>query len=265
LGTFIAELTSWRVTFAVVAAIAALAAIGIAILIPELARSSVVTVQMLGRMVRQSAILAILATTLLSLAGEFVVYTYIAPLTALLTHGGGSVLAIILFFFGLASVVGNALGGASSDHFGAKCTIVVSLVFLTVAMLVLWVLSFAAVTIMTIVLATLAAVIWGVTGWSFVTPLQSQLLTAAPDQAGVALALNNSALNLGTALGGAVGGLIVGSQLGFLPLCGALFIALGLLLHQSTVGRLMPSSKPLVPSSIASTAVGSEETERASR
>ncbi|GHO50462.1 MFS transporter [Ktedonospora formicarum] len=244
LGTFIAGLASWRITFAVVAALAALAALGIVVLVPELARPPIVTVPMFGRLMRRSALLAILVTTLFAIAGEFVAYTYIAPLVTLLTPGSEPFLALILLGFGIAGVIGNALGGTSADRFGANRTIVVSLVFLLGAMLLLWGLNFVAVSVVTIILAALAATVWGVTGWSFVTPLQSQLLTTAPEQVSVTLALNNSALNLGTALGGAVGGLIVSSHVGFLPLSGSIFIALGLLLHQLVVGHRRPSLSP---------------------
>jgi predicted MFS family arabinose efflux permease len=237
LGTLLAGLTSWRIAFALVAVLGGLAVIGVAALIPDIARPPVVTIQMFGRLLSRPAFLAIVTTTLLAVAGDYVFYTYLAPFTILLTHAGDTAVAIALFIVGISSVVGIALGGASADRFGVHRTIVVSAAFLLVALLGLWMLSVTFVTTVTIMFAALALLIWGGAGFGIVIPLQSLLLTTAPDQSVVALALNYSGSLFGMALGGAVGGLVVSSQTGFLPLGGGIFIVLGLLLHLSTAGR----------------------------
>jgi DHA1 family inner membrane transport protein len=243
LGTLLAGLTSWRIAFALVAVLGGLAVIGIATLVPNIDRPPVVTIQMFGRLLRRPALLVIVTTTLLAMAGDYVFYTYFAPFTLLLTHGGEPALALALFIIGISSVVGIALGGTSADRFGVHRTIVVSTIVLLIALLGLWALSITPVTTMTMLLDALAFFIWGGAGLGIVIPLQSLLLTTVPDQSVVTLALNSSGSLFGIALGGAVGGLIVNSQIEFLPLGAGIFVVLGLLLYLSTVGSRRTSTR----------------------
>ena len=233
LGTLLVWLTSWRIAFALVAALGGLAVIGVATLVPNIDRPPVVTIQMFGRLLRRPVLLVIVTATLLAMAGDYVFYTYFAPFTLLLTHGGELTLAFDLFIVGISSVVGIALGGVSADRFGVHRTILVSTIVLLVALLGLWALSITPVTTMTMLLDTLAFFVWGGAGLGIVIPLQSLLLTTVPDQRVVALALNSSGSLFGIALGGAVGGLIVSSQIELLPLGAGIFVVLEFLLYLS--------------------------------
>jgi DHA1 family inner membrane transport protein len=51
-----------------------------------------------------------------------------------------------------------------------------------------------------------AVVVWGFAGLAFASPQQSRLLRLAPDAAGIVLALNASAIYLGSAGGAFLGG-----------------------------------------------------------
>ncbi|MCZ0972629.1 hypothetical protein O1L55_16940 [Streptomyces albulus] len=55
--------------------------------------------------------------------------------------------------------------------------------------------------------AVVALLAWGAAGWAFQVPQQHRLLRAGAQRGTVALALNNSALYLGSAVGSALGGL----------------------------------------------------------
>ena len=52
-------------------------------------------------------------------------------------------------------------------------------------------------------------VLWGIAGWSVTAPQQHRLITLAPENQAVVLALNGSAMYFGQALGAVLGGLIV--------------------------------------------------------
>lgn len=250
LGTLLAGLTSWRIAFALVAVLGGLAVIGVGVLVPNIDRPKVITIPMFGALLRRPALLAIMTTTLLAVAGDYVLYTYLAPFTLFLTHTGETAVALALFIVGISAVVGIALGGASVDRFGVHRTIIVSTIVLLVTLFGLWVLSMTPVTTMTLLLAALALLVWGGAGFGIVIPLQSFLLTTAPDQSVVALALNYSGSLFGMALGGAVGGLVVSSQISFLPLGAGIFLVLGLVLHLSTAGSRRTSIRSSVVSRI---------------
>src|ERR1019366_7726074 len=98
----IAGLVSWRWAFAFIAVLASLAAIGIAALVPHIDRSPTVT-----------------ARDFLLQSRQFLVYTYIAPVTRLITGGGNLKVTGALLLFGVAAMAGNALGGVGTDRIGS--------------------------------------------------------------------------------------------------------------------------------------------------
>jgi predicted MFS family arabinose efflux permease len=58
------------------------------------------------------AVLAALAAVgLLMQTGQFLVYTYIAPVTRLILGGGNGTVTVALLVFGAAAIAGNVLGG----------------------------------------------------------------------------------------------------------------------------------------------------------
>ncbi|MFK8846935.1 hypothetical protein [Streptomyces sp. Ac-502] len=81
--------------------------------------------------------------------------------------------------------------------------------------------------------AAAALVVWGAAGWALQVPQQHRLLALRDDRGTVALALNNSALYLGSAVGSALGGLALaaGVQASALPWVAAGVAGLGAALH----------------------------------
>jgi predicted MFS family arabinose efflux permease len=79
----------------------------------------------------------------------------------------------------------------------------------------------------------LATIAWGICGWAMVIPQQHRLISISSATAPLLLALNSTALYVGVALSGLLGGIglrILGRyQLGFMS---ALLILLGLLLAE---------------------------------
>lgn len=90
-------------------------------------------------------------------------------------------------------------------------------------------------------LAMVPIAIWGAVGWALQVPQNNQLITAREGIGGgnVAVALNESALYLGSAIGAAAGGLIFAFQLGgwALPFAAASVAGLGLLLQLIAMKR----------------------------
>ncbi|GAA1074359.1 hypothetical protein GCM10009605_08170 [Nocardiopsis composta] len=85
--------------------------------------------------------------------------------------------------------------------------------------------------------AALPLLLWGAVGWALQVPQQQRLLGIAGERrGGVAVALNNSALYLGSAAGAALGGaaLSAGVPAGTLPWAASGIAAAGLVLHLVT-------------------------------
>ncbi len=203
LGAWIGGSLSWRVTFWVVVALAALATVGIRTLLPDVGSPPNVRLRARIALLAQPSVITALSFTVLGLAGAYTVYTYLAPLLLHETHLTVIGVSAMLLVLGLASVVGNLVGGHAADRWGARRTLVVGTILLGVALLVM---PLAAPFVMA---AGLVVVVWGVAGWLNGPAQQQRLLTLAPDQPAVILSLNASGLYLGIAIGAAVGGLVL--------------------------------------------------------
>lgn len=203
IGTWIGAYADWRATFWFVALVGTGALVGIRIRIPPVPASPPVTWSARIALLRQPRVLAALALTVLSLAGSFVIYPYLATLLARLTHFSATQIGWVLLLFGVASMVGNFLGGYGADRWGATPTLVVALgVFSTVLAAFAW-----SATQPAMLLIAIAA--WGASAWMVTPPQQHRLVAFAPQIPGAVLGLNSSAIYLGMGVGTSIGAMAI--------------------------------------------------------
>jgi DHA1 family inner membrane transport protein len=220
--------------FAVVALAAVAAFVVIQRRVPADVAAPASTLAQLGALLRDPAATLALSVTLVFFAGQFVVITFLGPVISTAAGVGGSGLALLLWLFGVAAVVANLVGGAVSDRIGPAPTIMGLTLGSAVVLAVLPMLVGQPVA------AAACLVLWGLTGYAFMTPQQARLVGLMPWAPGLALSLNAAALYAGSAVGGAVGGAIVGRYgLAPLGLGGAALLALSLLLLWAS-GRRLP-------------------------
>ena len=205
-GTWIAGAWGWRATFAMVALVAAVAAAAL-LTMPRLSGSAGGSLAQRLAPLKNTGVLRMVAAVLLCGTGGLMFYTYLGPIiTSLL--GSDAVLPVILLVVGLVGVGSALLGGRLTDAWGARSARSAilaghALALLLVGSLVMlgapaW--AFGA-----------AVALWSVFAWALNPPLQASTIAAAPATAMTAVSLNISGLYLGTALAGALGGLVVDS------------------------------------------------------
>jgi predicted MFS family arabinose efflux permease len=102
----------------------------------------------------------------------------------------------------------------------------------------------------------LPLIVWGAAGWALQVPQQHQLIAAQPQQASVAVALNSSAVYLGSAIGSALGGTVIAAGVApaALPYCTAGLALLALLLHGTVVRRAIRRKAAEAPPDSTTTA-----------
>jgi MFS transporter, DHA1 family, inner membrane transport protein len=121
-------------------------------------------------------------------------------------------LSAALMTFGAAGVAGTLFGGWAADHLGPRRALLLMLPLMATTMLLM------PLSAGHYPLLLLALMCWAFAGFSLMPPQQSLLVAAAPAQAPLLLSVNASMLYLGTALGAAVGGLVLswpGAPVGF--------------------------------------------------
>ena len=224
LGTWIGQNLGWRTTFGLVALLAGIAVTILFLVgLPQIPASAVISLRARLAPIAQPPVLMALLPTLLWSVATFTVYTYITPFLQQITHV--QTVDGLLLIYGLGAVIGSWGGGYSVDRFGPIRPICVALIVLIVS------LSILPITAVTFVGAAVTMFIWSLAGWSIFPSQQHRLLTLFPASANVILALNNSALYLGSAVGATVGGFVL-SNIGVaaLAVVGGSFAALALLM-----------------------------------
>ena len=238
-GTVISGYYGWRMSFILVAALAAAAALGTRVLLPDVGASADGTFLSHLSIVRRGAVVGVLGLTVLALMASFVVLTYVRPLLESLTGFGTEGIGLMLAIFGLASIPGTLLGGYAADRWGYRVSMTVMLAVLSASLLAFSLIFAVEAGSMGVILATVVTLV----GWSIATfaqfPLQQyRLIGVAPQEQSTVLSLNASAIQAGQGMGAGLGALILhyGSLAG-LGWGGALctLVALVLLGYERTI------------------------------
>jgi predicted MFS family arabinose efflux permease len=198
LGTLIGR-ADWHVTLWAVAGIGLLAAVGIAVGLPRVTLPAASLSDRL-RPLAQGRVLALLAVTTLAFLGTYTLYTYIAPALRNATGGDATPLTLALLAWGVGTLAGNIAAGRLVDRFAAGHVLTGALGLATLT------LALTPLATRTLASALVWAVFWGVST-GVVVPQQHRLVAFSPAAAPVLLGLNSSALYVGAALGGGLGGL----------------------------------------------------------
>lgn len=154
--------------------------------------------------------MAILAVSLLGAVASLGMYTFIAPFMTATQSGAVQSITGYLWVWGIGGVVGSFLIGPLVDRFIGPVVTLAIMLLLSLALIVL------PVTASVHPLLTLLPIaLWGAVGWALQVPQNNELIrTRQPHGDGnLAVALNESALYLGSAIGAASGGIILALQL----------------------------------------------------
>lgn len=221
----------WRWTFAVASLLSAVAAAWVAQTIPGRLSVPRLSMRSWGLVARSRLLTGILGVTLLSAAGQFTMFAYVAPALAVATGSSSVAVASLLGLFGFSGVAGNrwmmrhiarlgpdraAARALGAMLVGVACSVLVAVAVATIpARWPVWVLLPA------------ACLFWGLGTHATNSAQQARLAAAAPSLASASIALNTSGIYAGQAIGAGFGGLLIaGFGIGLLP-----FAALVLLLH----------------------------------
>jgi predicted MFS family arabinose efflux permease len=208
LGTLLAAAVNWRATFLGVGALAALAVLGVAAILPRLDGITTIGLRERLEVASRSDVLKLLALTALALCGAFAANTYLGVLLQATLGVAGDRLAGVLMLLGLVGFAGNLFGGYGADHWNRERFIATILALLIAAFALLSVgARLGGAWGAAAIIAGIA--IWGLFGWAFPVTQQARLVSLDPALAPVTLSLNTSALYLGAAAGSTLGGLAI--------------------------------------------------------
>jgi len=230
IGLIFAEQLGWASAFWLVTLLGAISLTGLFWRLPELSGSEFIPLRRKLSVLVDGQVTVILSVSLLAAIASLGMYTFLAPLMSAPEYGGVESITPFLWVWGIGGVAGSFLVGPMADRIkGPRMTLFIMLT-LALSLAVLPLIAFWSVW-----LAMVPILIWGAVGWALQVPQNNQLLHVREQHGdgNLAVALNESALYLGSAIGAAVGGMALALSLPIwsLPVGAAIIAAIGALLQ----------------------------------
>jgi DHA1 family inner membrane transport protein len=222
IGTALGLAFGWRAAFWALVPVGLLATALLLWLIPSQMPEPTHLLEELRAVLKPSVQIVLTLSTLSSVA-MFVVLTYIAPILEFATQLSPHAVTWVLVIFGLGITIGNLLGGWLSDR-RQMPTILIGMSLLIVTFLLM------PAAVPHRIPAIVAVFLWGLIHFAAASPFQARIVEKAQSP-NLASVLNQSAFNLGNALGASLGGLALTHGLGYqqLPYVSAGIASLALL------------------------------------
>ncbi|MGF1823480.1 MFS transporter [Vibrio splendidus] len=234
-GTWVSLQFGWHTTFFTVAALGTVAMISILTSIKSTGHSEAKDIKTQLMAFKNPMLIISLAITAFAWSGFMTLYGYLAPIAMHITGYSQESVTWILVVVGVGLIIGNTLGGRSSDKNLGKASM-----FWAVAMIA----SLIAVGLVVDnkILFVAAAFIFGIASFANVPAMQLRVMNHGGEGQELAATANISAFNLANAFGGFLGGMVLDSQLGagMIPFTAVVVPVIGLLL----IAKANRSEKP---------------------
>jgi predicted MFS family arabinose efflux permease len=206
LGLVIAERLGWASAMWLIAILGAISYVGLSAKLPSLPAAQVISMRRKLAILGDGHVVTILLVSLLAAVASLGMYTFIAPLLASPAYGAAPSVTPYLWAWGIGGVLGSFLIGPLVDRVRGHVVTFVIMLALAASLALLPILAATNAW-----LAMIPIIVWGAVGWALQVPQNNELILARKEQGdgNLAVALNESALYLGSAIGAAAGGLIL--------------------------------------------------------
>ena len=249
IGLLLAEHLGWQAALWLVAILGFVALIGLMLKLPRLPAVAASSIARRLAVLADGYVVAVLMVSFLAAVASLGMYTFIASLLTHPKYGAVGSVTPYLWVWGLGGVLGSFLVGPLVDRLNAPAITLVIMLALSASLLLL---PLAAATNAWLVILPIA--VWGAVGWALQVPQKNELLLARDRQGdgNLAVALNESALYLGSAIGAAGGGVLLFLQMPIWTLAASAgaIAAVGALVQVAILRRSRASDEPRSPEPI---------------
>jgi predicted MFS family arabinose efflux permease len=222
LGAYVGGMFGWRSAFALVGLLSLASAAWVWRAMPDGVKPPALTLADWRETLRSRALMLCIAVTVLSAAGQFVLFSYFAPYYKQAIDVTPTQLSLLFVWFGIFGLAGNVLMTRYIERIGAHRAVMIAIASMALALLA-WPLGTS------LLLAALVSIPWALGCFSSNSAQQARLVGIAPALAAGSIALNSSAMYAGQALGAASGGtLIAGGRMDLLHWAGFALLLLAM-------------------------------------
>ncbi len=205
LGRIISSIYGWRAIFGMIIVITVISLILVMSIIPDFKVEETTGNNQESKLktLKNPLILAALSMTFCVFIGFSIVDSYITPFLLGTMPQMESSISLILMALGVGSLIGSRLGGYLADRIGVTKTVTIALI----AQIVFLVLTTLLVDLG--LPGIVAIMMWEISCWTF-GPIQNlNLVSLAPKVSTIVLSLNSTFVQIGIAIGSAVGGVLI--------------------------------------------------------
>src|SRR5699024_10266121 len=226
-GRFIGQLLGWQMTFVVISGLGLFTLIGIIKYVPNQEETQPISIKNELNVLKDLKLWLTLGVTLFGFSSVFAYFTYISQILINVSNIEERWISFVLIIFGVGVTLGNIIGGRLADWNLNKALQIIFVIFPIYIFLMYYIQNYS-------VLMVVGIFVFGLIGFSMSPSLQFKSTIVSQDAPMLASTLNQSAFNIGNALGAAIGGVVV-SQLGtenlalvapFLTIIGLIFLIL---------------------------------------
>ncbi|EJF9998559.1 MFS transporter [Staphylococcus pseudintermedius] len=201
-GTLIGQKLGWHMTFLIIAVIGVIALIGIMMFVPMPKEMHTASIKDELRILKEKRLWLTLGMTLFGFSSVFAYFTYISSVLIDVTHIPEQFISSILIVFGVGVTLGNIVGGKLADWNLNKALMSIFIIFVLYFGL-LYFIQFHPI------IMVIGVFLFGFIGFSMSPSLQYKSTLISQEAPTLSSTLNQSAFNIGNALGAFIGGLVV--------------------------------------------------------
>jgi predicted MFS family arabinose efflux permease len=199
IGSLIGGHFGWRAAFMAISALAVASAAAVWWTLPTSIRPAALTGAAWGSVFRNPVLMAVVSVTALQGAGQFVLFSYFAPILKQTLGADPTALSLMWAWFGACGLAGNMLVTRYIDRVGAGRMVLITTSMIALSLL-LWPLG------VSLPWLALLIVPWGLGCFAANSSQQARLVALAPALAPASVALNSSGIYIGQAIGAGLGG-----------------------------------------------------------
>ncbi|MEM6159295.1 sugar transporter [Erwinia sp. P6884] len=197
-GRLIGQYLGWRMTFAVIGAVALVTLLCLAKLLPKLPSEHSGSLKSVPMLFKRPALVSLYMLIAVVVTAHYTAYSYIEPFIQSVAGMGDNFTTFLLLIFGAAGIIGSLLFSALGNKFPATF-LLAAIALITISMLTLYLAATHSVAI------SLLCIIWGMAMMVIGLAVQVRVLALAPDATDVAMSLMSGIYNLGIGAGALLG------------------------------------------------------------
>jgi predicted MFS family arabinose efflux permease len=232
MASWLGETFGWRVAFGFIVLLSTVAAGWVFATLPDGVKPAALSARAWKEVFTHPVLMAMVAVTALQGAGQFTLFSYLAPFYKDVLNATPTQISLMFGWFGAFGLIGNVVLARHVDRVGAARAAGFTMLLMTLSML-LWPLATGFISTALVLLP------WALGCFSTNSAQQARLGHAAPALAPALMALNTSAIYFGQAAGAAGGGWLLAHG-GYTPMSwvGVVWLLIALALSVWAASRM---------------------------